>query len=70
MLGLIPHNGTDVAMEDCLLLDISSAQFYNLHVDFPVDFGLLMINLARELSREIALLENVIEESPRSQLEK
>lgn len=70
MLGLIPHNGTDVAIEDCLLLDISSSQFYNLHVDFPVDFGLLMINLARELSREIALLENVIEESPRSQLEK
>ena len=51
MLGLIPHNGTDVALEDCLLLDISSAQFYNMHVDFPADFGLLMINLARELSR-------------------
>jgi CRP-like cAMP-binding protein len=70
MLGLIPHNGTDVAIEDCLLLDISSAQFYNLHVDYPIDFGLLMINLARELSREIALLENVIEESPLWQLEK
>ena len=70
MLGLIPHNGTDVALEDCLLLDISSSQFYNLHVDFPADFGLLMINLARELSREIALLETVIEESPRSQPEK
>lgn len=67
MLGLIPHNGTDVALEDSLILDISSSQFYNLHVDFPVDFGLLMINLARELSREIALLENVIEQSPRSQ---
>jgi hypothetical protein len=39
-------------------------------VDFPVDFGLLMINLVRELSREIALLENVIEESLRAQLKK
>lgn len=64
MLGLIPHNGTDVAIEDSHILEISSEQFYNLHVDFPKDFGLLMINLARELSREIELLESVIAESP------
>lgn len=60
MIGLIPHNGIDVATEESLLLDISSEQFYDLHVNFPADFGLLMINLARELSREIALLEDVI----------
>ena len=28
--------------------------------DFPADFGLLMINLSRELAREIEILENVI----------
>ena len=33
---------------------------FKLHVDFPADFGLLMINLARELAREIEILENVI----------
>jgi signal-transduction protein with cAMP-binding, CBS, and nucleotidyltransferase domain len=62
MIGLIPHNGIDVATEDSLVLDIGSDQFYNLHVNYPADFGLLMINLSRELAREIAMLEDVIEE--------
>jgi CRP-like cAMP-binding protein len=60
MIGLIPHNGIDVATEDSLVLDIDSEQFYQLRVNFPTDFGLLMINLSRELSREIAMLEDVI----------
>jgi hypothetical protein len=29
-------------------------------MDFPADFRLLMINLTRELAREIEILENVI----------
>ncbi len=62
MIGLIHHNGIDVATEDSLVLDIGSDQFYNLHVNYPADFGLLMINLSRELAREIAMLEDVIEE--------
>jgi len=60
MIGLIRRNGTDVAAEDSLVLNISNKQFYDLHVEFPADFGVLMINLARELAREIELLENVI----------
>jgi len=60
MIGLLNHNGTDVAVEDSLILDISSEQFYRLHVEFPADFGLLMINLSRELAREIEILEDVI----------
>lgn len=60
MIGLSKHNGTDVMLEDSLILDISSEQFFKLHVEFPKDFGLLMINLSRELAREIELLENVI----------
>ena len=60
MIGLLTRNGTDVAVEDSLILNISSEQFYALHVDYPAEFGVFMINLARELSREIALLEDVI----------
>lgn len=60
MIGLLPQNGTDVALEDSVVLDISSEQFFKLHVDFPADFGLLMINLSRELAREVEILENVI----------
>ena len=60
MIGLSRHNGTDVILDDSLILDISSEQFFKLHVDFPRDFGLLMINLSRELAREIEILEDVI----------
>ena len=60
MIGLISHNGIDVAVEESLILELSSEQFYNLHVNYPADFGLLMINLSRELAREIAMLEDVI----------
>lgn len=60
MIGLFTQNGTDVVLEDSLVLDISNQQFSSLRIDFPADFGLLMINLARELAREIEILENVI----------
>lgn len=60
MIGLITHNGTDVAIEDSMLLELSSAAFFDFHRKHPEEFGLLMINLSRELSREIALLEDVI----------
>ena len=60
MIGLLAQDGTDVALEESLVLDITSQQFFKLHVDFPHDFGLLMINLSRELAREIEILENVI----------
>jgi signal-transduction protein with cAMP-binding, CBS, and nucleotidyltransferase domain len=60
MIGLLHHNGTDVAQQESLVLNISREQFFKLHVDFPADFGLLMLNLARELAREIEILENVI----------
>lgn len=60
MIGTISHNGIDVATENSKILDVNSDQFYELLVNFPAEFGLLMINLTRELSREIALLEDVI----------
>ena len=62
MIGLLPRDGTDVAVEDTLLLSITSDQFFKLHVSYPAEFGILMINLARELSREIEMLEDVISE--------
>ncbi|WP_027858643.1 cyclic nucleotide-binding domain-containing protein [Marinobacterium jannaschii] len=63
MIGLFPSNGVEVAFEDSLVLQISSDQFFQFHLDFPAEFGLLMINLSRELSREINMLEAVIGDS-------
>ena len=63
MIGMLMHNGTEVAAEDTLMLHVSSNQFFDLHIDYPNDFGLLMINLSRELSREIAMLEDALGKS-------
>ena len=60
MIGLINRNGTDVAVEDCLLLNVSSEQFYQLHKKHPGEFGIFMLNLALELAHEISDLEDVI----------
>lgn len=63
MIGLHPRSGTAVARGDVVVLEISSTLFFDLHMQYPADFGLMMINLSREMSREIALLENVIGQS-------
>ncbi|MEP4485273.1 MAG: hypothetical protein ABJ013_06580 [Halioglobus sp.] len=63
MIGLITHNGTDVAVEDSLILDVSINQFQTLQAEHPEWFGVFMINLSRELSREIEMLEDVITRS-------
>jgi CRP-like cAMP-binding protein len=63
MIGLIAHNGTDVAVEDSLILDITNTQFQTLQLEHPEWFGILMINLSRELSREIEMLEELITRS-------
>nr|WP_067298734.1 Crp/Fnr family transcriptional regulator [Marinobacterium profundum] len=63
MIGLHARSGTAVAGEEVVVLEVGSALFFDLHTLFPADFGLMMINLSRELSREIALLENVIGQS-------
>jgi len=60
MIGLIERSGTDVAAEDSLILNITSTQFSELHLRYPTEFGVFMLNLARELAREIAMLEDVI----------
>ena len=62
MIGLVNRDGTDVATQESLLLTISNDQFYEMHVKFPAEFGIFMLNLARELSREIEMLEDVIGE--------
>ena len=62
MIGLINRDGTDVATEDSLLLSVSSELFFDLHLKYPAMFGIFMINLARELSREIEMLEDVVSE--------
>ncbi|ANG61663.1 hypothetical protein A8C75_03710 [Marinobacterium aestuarii] len=60
MIGLHDHWSTSVAQNPVTLVHISSDQFFELHLQAPDDFGLLMINLSREMARTVIMLAEVI----------
>ncbi|GGB86956.1 hypothetical protein GCM10011352_11040 [Marinobacterium zhoushanense] len=51
LIALTERLGTAYANSDSLVLEISSDLFYALHCEMPLDFGVLMMNLSRELAR-------------------
>jgi signal-transduction protein with cAMP-binding, CBS, and nucleotidyltransferase domain len=60
MIGLHDHVGKAVAREDGILLEISSGLFRDLHDKFPFDFGVMILNLSRDLARVIRKLSNIL----------
>jgi CRP-like cAMP-binding protein len=63
MIGRHARSGSVVAGEDVVVLEIGSALFFDLHMQYPADFGLMLVSLSREMSREIAQLENLVGQS-------
>ena len=63
MIALHEHVGNAVAREDSLLLEVNSALFGQLHQSYPLDFGLLLLNLARDMARVIRKLGNKLVEN-------
>ncbi|MGL6159188.1 Crp/Fnr family transcriptional regulator [Microbulbifer sp.] len=53
MIALIPRPGTAIASSDSYVLEVTTDLFYALHYERPLDFGVLLINLCRELARRI-----------------
>lgn len=51
MIGLFPRLGDARAHGSTVLLQISSDVFYQMHEELPFDFGILMLNLSREMAR-------------------
>lgn len=51
LIALTERLGTAQASSDSLVLEVSSDLFYTLHCKMPLDFGVLMMNLSRELAR-------------------
>ncbi|MCU7796332.1 MAG: cyclic nucleotide-binding domain-containing protein [Candidatus Thiodiazotropha sp. (ex Semelilucina semeliformis)] len=62
VVALHDRVGRAVAKQDVLVLEIDSELFYRLHKEMPRDFGLMMLNLAREMARTIRTVDNVIVE--------
>lgn len=63
MIALHDRVGKAVAAEDAYLLEISCGLFHELHERFPVDFGLFLLNLSREMARTIREVSNIIVEN-------
>jgi len=63
MIALHDRVGNLYAHEDSLLLEISSHLFSDFHDDFPFDFGILLMNLSRDMARTIRTLSNVLVEN-------
>ena len=53
MIGLHERRGFAIAEEQAYLLEISSELFHKVCEKFPADFVVFLINITREMSREI-----------------
>lgn len=60
MIALTPWPGKTEANVDSLVLEVTSDLFYQLHCEIPLDFGVLLINLSRELARKILYLSDQV----------
>lgn len=63
MIALHNRVGKAVAKEESLLLEISSQLFSDLHDHYPFDFGILLMNLSRDMARTIRALSNALVKS-------
>ena len=63
MIALHDHAGFAVASVDSIVLKISSALFRELHKKYPFDFGIMSLNLARDMARTIRRLSNTLVEN-------
>jgi CRP-like cAMP-binding protein len=63
MIALHERVGNLCALEDSLLLEISSQLFSDFHDQYPFDFGILLMNLSRDMARTIRVLSNALVEN-------
>jgi CRP-like cAMP-binding protein len=60
MIALHNRVGMGEAAEDSLVLEVSSDLFYDFHETFPADFGVLLLNLSREMARRLRKFSNML----------
>jgi CRP-like cAMP-binding protein len=59
ILETLPRSATVQAESDVVLHRISSIAFYHLHQKLPDQFCLLVLNIARDLSRRLRRLDDI-----------
>ena len=62
MIALHNRVGRAEAHQDTITLEINSELFHEFHNHTPKEFGILMMNLAREMARTLRTVDNIIVE--------
>ena len=62
VIALHDRVGQAVAQENTITLEIDSQLFYGFHTSYPMEFGILMMNLAREMARTLRAVDNLVVE--------
>lgn len=64
MIGLFQRIGFGRGQGETMVLQLTSDLFYQLHLELPFDFGILLMNLSRDMARTIRkITANLIESS-------
>ncbi len=63
MIALHSHAGYAVANRNSRVLEITSDLFAQIHANYPFDFGIISLNLARDMARNIRKLSNALVEN-------
>jgi CRP-like cAMP-binding protein len=67
MIALHDRVGRAEAHQGTVTLEIDSQLFHHFHINKPLDFGILMMNLAREMARTLRSVDNLIVEKTQGQ---
>ncbi|TDO96930.1 cyclic nucleotide-binding domain-containing protein [Marinomonas balearica] len=60
MIALHDRVGSAKAKTDCVLLEINNELFNALHDRYAFDFGILILNLARDMARSVRQISNAL----------
>ena len=59
ILDTLPRTATVVAIPETTIVSISCASFHHLYQQLPRQYGILLLNIARDLSRRLRHLDEV-----------
>jgi len=62
MVALHDRVGKALAAEDGYVLEISCGLFHELQQELPIDFGVFLLNLSRNMARTIREVSNIVVE--------
>lgn len=59
ILETLPRSASVQTVTDCVFFTLSSMDFLHLYQEMPKEYGILVLNLARDLSRRLRHLDEV-----------